>query len=167
MYWWRVLSDVMIYFRSGSLTGSSPARCGVLGMVAFKQSVGRWCRKNSADTELVEHRNLYRQPGPYQNYRMMHQVWRDVSSTDSPKSLPYCGCSSSLSRICRFLVTLKTLLVPINRHKARIWCVRIYWASSNCDSWIKMRTGGWVQAACDTSIFLKMFLSFFSCRLWW
>ena len=63
--------------------------CGVSGSVSFKQPVCRWSRKNSADTELVEHRNLYCQPGPSQNYRIMHQVWRDESSPDSPKSLPY------------------------------------------------------------------------------
>jgi len=32
--------------------------CGVLGMVAFKQLMCRWYRKNSADPDLVEHRNL-------------------------------------------------------------------------------------------------------------
>ena len=39
-------------------SGPRPCPCGVLGMVAFKQPMCRWYRKNSADTDLVEHRSI-------------------------------------------------------------------------------------------------------------
>ena len=86
-------------------------QCDVKGMVAFKQPMCRWYRKNSADTDLVEHR------GSLLITRSVSELQIDASDLErslKPKSLYHLSLTGGASPLMQgktipYLVSLGAL----------------------------------------------------------